>query len=66
MVLFRRSFDLSAPPRRATGWILGSSRYLLFANGQRIQLDRLTEPTPGWTRYRLPEGATTTVVLEHT
>jgi hypothetical protein len=37
MVLFRRGFELTAPPKRATGWIFGSSRYLLFANGQRIQ-----------------------------
>ncbi len=37
MVLFRRAFNLSEAPVRATGWILGSSRYLLFANGQRIQ-----------------------------
>lgn len=37
MVLFRREIDLVAPPVRATGWILGSSRYLLYANGRRIQ-----------------------------
>lgn len=37
MILFRRSFHLPSQPRRATGWIHGSSRYLLFANGQRIQ-----------------------------
>ncbi|MBL9125988.1 MAG: alpha-L-rhamnosidase N-terminal domain-containing protein, partial [Verrucomicrobiales bacterium] len=37
MILFRRAFDLPSAPRRATGWILGSSRYLLFANGRRIQ-----------------------------
>lgn len=37
MVLFRRAFDLPLPARRATGWILGSSRYRLFANGRRIQ-----------------------------
>ncbi len=37
MVLFRRTFDLPSAPKRATGWILGSSRYLLYANGRRIQ-----------------------------
>jgi hypothetical protein len=37
MILFRHAFDLPSSPHRATGWILGSSRYLLFANGRRIQ-----------------------------
>ena len=37
MVLFRREIELPAKPRLAGGWVLGSSRYLLFANGRRIQ-----------------------------
>ena len=37
MVLFRREIELPAKPRLATGWVLGSSRYLLFVNGRRIQ-----------------------------
>ncbi|HZO99232.1 MAG TPA: hypothetical protein VFD30_02960, partial [Terriglobia bacterium] len=36
-VLFRRSLDLRAKPRRANGWIVADSRYLLEVNGQRIQ-----------------------------
>ncbi len=37
MVLFRRELELREKPKRATGWVLGSSRYLLFVNGRRIQ-----------------------------
>jgi len=36
-VLFRRTVTLTAPPRRATGWIAADSRYRLEVNGQRIQ-----------------------------
>ncbi len=36
-VLFRRELKLSAPPRRAVGWIVADSRYRLEVNGQRIQ-----------------------------
>jgi len=36
-VLFRRELSLSAPPRRATGWICADSRYRLEVNGQRVQ-----------------------------
>src|SRR5512138_827711 len=36
-VLFRRELTLSAPPRRATGWISADSRYRLEVNGRRIQ-----------------------------
>lgn len=36
-VLFRRVLQLNAKPRKATGWILGDSRYLLEVNGRRIQ-----------------------------
>jgi hypothetical protein len=36
-VLFRRALRLTAKPRSARGWILGDSRYLLEANGRRIQ-----------------------------
>ncbi|MBK8858648.1 MAG: alpha-L-rhamnosidase N-terminal domain-containing protein [Opitutaceae bacterium] len=36
-VLFRRTVTLTAPPRRATGWIAADSRYRLEVNGRRIQ-----------------------------
>lgn len=36
-VLFRRAFKLAEKPRKAAGWILGDSRYLLEVNGRRIQ-----------------------------
>ncbi|MBM4025432.1 MAG: alpha-L-rhamnosidase [Planctomycetes bacterium] len=36
-VLFRRVLHLTEKPRRATGWIIGDSRYLLEVNGRRIQ-----------------------------
>ncbi len=36
-VLFRRVLTLSEKPRSARGWIFGDSRYLLEANGRRIQ-----------------------------
>jgi hypothetical protein len=36
-ILFRREIELSAAPRRATGWITADSRYRLTVNGQRIQ-----------------------------
>ncbi len=36
-VLFRRSLDLAAAPRRAFGWICADSRYLLRVNGRRVQ-----------------------------
>jgi alpha-L-rhamnosidase len=36
-VLFRRELDLTAAPRRATGWVAADSRYLLEVNGRRIQ-----------------------------
>ncbi|MFN4147525.1 MAG: alpha-L-rhamnosidase N-terminal domain-containing protein [Runella sp.] len=37
VVLFRRELTLTQKPTRATGYLLGDSRYLLFVNGQRIQ-----------------------------
>lgn len=36
-VLFRRELDLTAPPRKATGWLTADSRYKLTVNGQRVQ-----------------------------
>lgn len=36
-VLFRRVLRLDAKPRKATGWIIGESRYQLEVNGKRIQ-----------------------------
>ena len=37
VVLFRRSLKLTAPVRKATGWIVADSRYRLFVNSRRIQ-----------------------------
>ena len=36
-LLFRRQFELPEKPRSARGWITADSRYLLKANGKRIQ-----------------------------
>ncbi len=36
-VLFRRVLKLTAKPRKATGWVIGESRYQLEVNGKRIQ-----------------------------
>ena len=36
-VLFRRTVEVTAPLRRATGWIVADSRYRLEVNGRRIQ-----------------------------
>jgi len=36
-VLFRRTVEITAPLRRATGWIAADSRYRLEVNGHRIQ-----------------------------
>jgi alpha-L-rhamnosidase len=36
-VLFRRELILKEKPARATGWIVGDSRYELRANGNRVQ-----------------------------
>jgi alpha-L-rhamnosidase len=36
-VLFRRVLNFSTKPRKATGWILGESRYQLEVNGRRVQ-----------------------------
>jgi hypothetical protein len=60
MILFRRSFELAEPPRRATGWILGSSRYVLFANGQRVQFG----PAPCDPRYEEIDPVDITNVLQ--
>jgi alpha-L-rhamnosidase len=37
VIFFRKTFHCSSKPQRATGWILGDSRYKLYVNGQRIQ-----------------------------
>lgn len=47
VVLFRREITLSAKPVKATGYILGDSRYLLFANGERVQFG----PAPADPRF---------------
>jgi hypothetical protein len=36
-ILFRRQFELTARPLRATGWICADSRYRLEVNGRRVQ-----------------------------
>ena len=36
-VLFRRILQLNAKPKKATGWIIGESRYQLEVNGRRVQ-----------------------------
>jgi hypothetical protein len=36
-VLFRRVLQLNAKPKKATGWIIGESRYQLEVNGKRVQ-----------------------------
>ena len=36
-VLFRRTLELPAKPKRAIGWISADSRYLLHVNGERVQ-----------------------------
>jgi len=47
-VLFRRVLKLSEKPRKATGWIIGESRYQLEVNGRRIQWG----PAPNGTELR--------------
>lgn len=47
MILFRREVTLSAKPVSARGWILGSSRYHLYANGRRRQFG----PAPADPRF---------------
>lgn len=37
VILFRKSIELPAKPAKATGWILGESRYKLYVNGNRVQ-----------------------------
>ena len=37
VVLFRRGFKLTAPVKKASGWIVADSRYRLFVNGKRVQ-----------------------------
>jgi len=37
VVLFRRNIRLSAPLRKANGWVAADSRYLLVVNGHRVQ-----------------------------
>jgi alpha-L-rhamnosidase len=36
-VLFRRVLNLQEKPVKATGWVIGDSRYLLELNGNRVQ-----------------------------
>lgn len=60
MVLFRHAFDLPSAPKRATGWVLGSSRYLLFANGRRLHFG----PAPCDPRFEEIDPADLSGVLQ--
>lgn len=44
---FRKTLTVSGKIKKATGWVLGESRYLLFCNGTRIQFG----PAPSDPRY---------------
>ena len=44
---FRREIEISKKLTKATGWILGESRYELFCNGKRLQFG----PAPADPRY---------------
>ena len=46
-VLFRRVLQLNAKPKKAAGWIIGESRYLLEVNGGRVQWGPATSD-PRW------------------
>lgn len=59
VVLFRRPLALSSKPVKAQGWILGSSRYRLFVNGQRIQFG----PAPSDPRFEEADPVDLTAVL---
>jgi alpha-L-rhamnosidase len=60
MVLFRRRLELPSKPRRAAGWVIGSSRYLLFVNGRRIQFG----PAPCDPRFEEIDPMDLTEVLQ--
>jgi alpha-L-rhamnosidase len=47
VVLFRKAIELKSKPIRATGYILGDSRYVLFLNGKRVQFG----PAPADPRF---------------
>lgn len=59
-VLFRRTLDLTAKPRRATGWIIADSRYCLQVNGQRVQFG----PPPCDPRYAEADPVDLTSLLQ--
>jgi len=59
-ILFRKTIQLSAPVAEAKGWILGDSRYKLYANGQRIQFG----PAPCDPRYTEADPVDLTAVLQ--
>lgn len=59
-VLFRRALHLNHKPRRATGWIVADSRYLLKVNGERIQWG----PAPSDPRYLAADPIDLTDVLQ--
>lgn len=62
VILFRKRLVLKSKPVKATGWILGESRYKLFLNGERIQFGpapsdpRWAEADPVNFSDRLMEG----------
>ncbi|HOQ86575.1 MAG TPA: alpha-L-rhamnosidase N-terminal domain-containing protein [Phycisphaerae bacterium] len=59
-ILFRRALNLAAPVKRATGWIVGDSRYTLYVNGQRVQFG----PPPCDPRYIEADPLELTALLQ--
>ena len=47
MVFFRKEIYLSSNPNKASGYILGDSRYVFYVNGQRVQFG----PAPADPRF---------------
>lgn len=59
-ILFRRQLKLAAAPKRATGWIIGDSRYTLYVNGRRVQFG----PPPCDPRYVEADPMDLTTLLQ--
>ncbi len=60
VVLFRKDFNLSEKPLSAKGYVLGDSRYIAFANGQRIQFG----PAPADPRFAEADPIDLTPILK--
>lgn len=60
VVLFRKEIRLNTKPKRAVGYILGESRYLFFANGQRVQFG----PAPSDPRWAEADPIDLTAYLQ--